>query len=90
MNAPKTHPQLEYAVDDASGHVVRHFKTFEEASGHAVALAASGKEGVKIDTLCWTREAAVFAGLEEEYDEDPDASVTCRLEVSVNVVGRVP
>lgn len=84
----KTTEGLEYAVDDCGGNA-RIFKTFDKAAGFAVAVAASGKEGVTIDTLCWSREAAEAAGLEEEYDEDPEASVTCRLEIKVNYVGRV-
>lgn len=85
----KTHPGVEYAVDDTSGkeHI---FKTFDEAAGFAVAVASSGITTVNIDVLCFTRAGAKFVGLEEEYDEDPEASVTQRIEVSVDIIGRVP
>jgi hypothetical protein len=79
---------LEYAVDDAAGKE-RIFTEFDAAAGFAVAVAASGKENVHIDTLCWNRAAAVAAGLAEEYDGDPEASVTCRLTIKVERVGRI-
>lgn len=84
----KTHKDVEWAVDDASGKQ-RIFKKFDEAAGFAVAIAASGKPTVNLDTLCYSAAGARFAGLEEEYEEDPEASVTCRLEVSVNYTGRI-
>jgi hypothetical protein len=87
MARSKRHKDVEYAVDDASGHQ-RVFKTFDEAAGFAVSLAASSGR-VSLDVLCWSKAGAKAVGLEEEYDEDPDASVTSRLEISVNHVGRV-
>ena len=52
MAKNKTHPQLEFAVDDCSGKE-RIFKLFDEAAGFAVSVAASGKPDVSIDVLCW-------------------------------------
>ncbi len=57
---------VEFAVDDASGKE-RIFKTFDKAAGFAVSLAASGREYVYIDILCWTRAGAKSVGLLEEY-----------------------
>lgn len=79
---------LEYAVDDASGRE-RIFASFDEAASFAVAISASTDRPVNIDTLCWTRAAAVAAGLEDEYDDDPDASVTQRITITAAHIGRV-
>lgn len=87
----KTHPQVEYAVDDASGKE-RIFKTFDEAAGFAVAVALSGREA-NLDVLIWDEEGAEWYGGDdavEQYNEDPEASVFERFEIRVNAVGRVP
>ena len=89
--ARRTHKDVEYAVDDASGQQ-RIFKTFDEAAGFAVAIAASGKPVVDLDVLIWTKAGARFYGdsdAVEQYEEDPEASVFERLEIQVNFVGRV-
>jgi len=85
------HPDVEFAVDDASGRE-RIFKTFDEAAGFAVSLAASGRESA-IDVLIWSEEGAEAYGGDdavEQYLEDPDASVFERLEIKVNNAGSVP
>jgi len=88
--ARRTHKDVEYAVDDASGN--QHtFKTFDEAAAFAVSLAGSGRS-VNLDVLVWSEAGARAVGGDdgvEEYREDPDASVFQRLEVKVNFVGRV-
>ena len=89
MAEPRTHPQVEYAVDDASGKE-RIFKDFDSAAGFAVAVALSGREHVNLDVLVWGEEGAAFVGLEEAYAEDPEASVTQRLVISAASAGRVP
>lgn len=89
--ARRTHKDVEYAVDDASGRQ-RTFRTFDEAAGFAVAIAASGKPVVDLDVLVWTKAGARFYGGDEgveQYNEDPEASVFERLEISINYVGRV-
>ena len=89
----RTHPDVEFAVDGARGALVgRTFDTFDQAAGYALALAGSGVLDVTLDTLVFSREGAVwFAGDEggEEYDEDEEASVFNRLEITVNNVGRI-
>jgi len=88
MAAPKGHPHnVEFAVDDASGKE-RIFKTWDEACGFAVGLAASGRT-VHLDVLCHDEAGAKAMGLEDQYKEDPDASVTTRLEIKANDQGRV-
>ncbi len=87
----KTHDDVEFAVDDASGRQ-RTFDTFDEAAGFAVVIAASTGKTVNLDTLVWSEEgAAFFAGDDgvEEYLEDPEASVFNRVEISVNNAGRI-
>lgn len=88
----KTHPQVDYAVNDCSGNE-RVFKTADEAAGFAVSVAISGKENVYIDVIIWDEDGARFYGGDdavEQYREDPDASVFERYEINVNCVGRVP
>jgi len=91
MAQRKTHQDVDFAVDDASGQE-RTFKRFDEAAGFAVALAASGRD-VDLDVLIWSRAGARFYGGDEavsQYDEDPEASVFERLQIRVNPIGRVP
>lgn len=81
---------IEFSVDDASGRE-RIFKTFDEAAGFAVSLASTGRPW-NLDVLVWSRSGARAYGGDhavEQYDEDPEASVFERLEISVNYVGRV-
>ena len=83
----KTHTDVEYMVDTAD--VTEYFKTASEAVAFALTTATR-----TIDVLCWSRAGAVWAGLEEEYDDDPDASVTCRYRIDdtgevVDVIGRI-
>ena len=88
--ARRTHKDIEFAVDDASGRQ-RTFKTWDEAAGFATSLAASGRD-VNLDVLAYSRAGArAFMGDEgaEMYDEDPDASVFERLQITVNPRGRV-
>lgn len=90
MRAQK-HDDVQYAVDDASGH--EHvFDTFDAAAGYAVAVAVSGKENVSIDVLVWSEIGARHYGGDdavESYEEDPDASVFERIEIKVNLAGRI-
>lgn len=82
---------LEFAVDDASGRE-RIFPTFDEAAAFAVSLSVSTGRKVNIDVLAFSRKAAAaWSGSygEEQYDEDPDASVHDRIEIRANDVGRV-
>jgi hypothetical protein len=91
MAARKTHPHLEFAVNDCGGKE-RIFKRFDEACGFAVSVAASGKPDVSVDVLCWTEGAARFWGGDaavEAYREDPDASVTERIIIRAESIGRV-
>jgi len=63
----------------------RIFKTWDEACGLAVSLAASGRT-VYIDVLCYTEKEAKAFGIE---DYDPDASVTARIEIKAEDKGKV-
>lgn len=88
----QTHKDVEFAVDDAGGHQ-RTFKKYDEAAGFAVSIAASSGKRVALDVLVWSRAGARAWGGDDAadaYDEDPEASVFDRIEISVNVVGRVP
>jgi len=87
----RTHKDVEFAVDDASGKE-RIFKTFDEAAGFAVSMAASNGQTVNIDVLIWSKSGArAYAGDDgvEQYEEDPEASVFERIEVRADAVGRI-
>jgi hypothetical protein len=89
--AKKTHRDVEYAVDDASGKQ-RIFKKADEAAGFAVALAISDGRPHNIDVLVWSRSGAVAYGGDDagdEYDEDPEASVFDRIVVQAEATGRI-
>jgi len=81
---------VEFAVDDASGDQ-RIFDTFDEACGFAVSLAASGRK-VNLDVLIYSEAGARRWGGDEavkEYREDPDASVSDRIEIRAESKGRI-
>lgn len=61
----------------------------QAAAALAIARAMSHGRAVHIDTLCGTRAAADALGLLESYDEDPDASVTDRIVVRAESIGRI-
>lgn len=91
MAHEKTHPDVEYAVDDASG-AERTFHDFDEAAGFALSVAVSRGE-TDLDVLIWSEKGAKFYGGDdavEQYNEDPEASVFERFEIRVNAVGRIP
>ena len=91
MKATPVHVDVEFEANDAAG-MPHNFKTFAEAAGFAVALAASGQPA-HIDILVWSEEGARALGGDaavEQYLEDPEASVFERLEITVNNVGTVP
>ena len=87
----KKHKDVDFAVNDAGGHQ-RIFRTWDEAAGFAMSIAASRGESA-IDVLVYSEAGAKFVGgsdAVEEYREDPDASVFERFEIKVNSVGREP
>ena len=90
MESNGCHEDVEFAVNDASGQE-RVFRTFGEAAGFAVSVAAS-RGGAHIDVLVWSANGARAYGGDDAvitYNEDPEASVFERLEIAVNPVGRV-
>lgn len=91
MAREKSHPDVEYAVDDWQGKE-RIFKTFDEGAAFAMEIAMSRGEAV-LDVLIWSEEGAEWYGGDDavdQYNEDPEASVFERFEIRVNAVGRVP
>jgi hypothetical protein len=90
--ARRSHPDVEFAVDDAAGRQ-RTFRKFDEAAGFALAIALSGKPRVCLDVIVWSRSGArAYAGDDgvARYLEDPEASVFERYEISANDQGSVP
>jgi hypothetical protein len=91
MPRARTHKDVEYAVEDASGQE-RVFKSFDEAAGFALSIGAS-RGHAALDVLVWSRAGARWYGGDdavERYDEDPEASVFERFEIRVNPVESVP
>jgi hypothetical protein len=88
----KTHPDVEFAVTHLDGRE-RTYKTWDEACGQAVAIAASGRTDVSIDVLIYSVEGAAWYGGDhavEEYRADPDASVSDRVMLKgAESIGRV-
>ena len=87
----KKHKDLEFMVEDSRGKTW-YYKTFDEAAGMAVAIAASTGTTTTIDVLTYSRAAAkAYAGDYgvEVYDEDPDASSHDRIEVNADALGRI-
>jgi hypothetical protein len=88
----KTHKDVEYAVDDASGRE-RIFKTADEAAGFAVSLALSDGRPHNVDVLVYSAAGARWFGgndAEDQYQYDPEASVFERIEVRATSHGRIP
>lgn len=88
---PQTHKAVEFHVADPAGGV-HVFKRFDEAAGYAVVSSASRGEKTFIDVLIYSRAGANWWGgssAVEEYQEDPDASISQRIEVNANNAGRV-
>lgn len=87
----KSHKDVEFSVDDAGGKE-RIFKTFDEAAGFAVAIAGSTGKTVNLDVLIYSKAGARAWGGDdavEEYESDPDASVSERIEITAQSVGRI-
>jgi len=91
MAYSKTHPDVEYAVEDGSARG-RIFKTFDEAASFALRMAMDRGE-TELDVLIWSKKGAEWYGGDDavdQYNEDPEASVFERFEIRVNAVGRIP
>jgi len=87
----KTHRDVEFAVDDASDRQ-RIFKSFDEACGFAVGLAASTGKSWNVDVLIHSKAGARSWGGDdavEQYMEDVDASVSDRIRIKAEDQGRI-
>jgi hypothetical protein len=87
----KRHKDVEFAVTDGSGRE-RIFKTFDAAAGFAVVMAVSHGGVSNVDVLIYSKAGARAYGGDdavEEYLADPDASVSDRIEIRADHIGRV-
>ncbi len=87
----KTHKGVEFAVDDAGGDQ-RIFKTFDAAASFAVTVAAMRGVDVNLDVLIYNVSGARWWGGDyavSEYRSDPDASVSDRIIIRAESVGRI-
>jgi hypothetical protein len=85
------HKDVEFAVNDAGGRE-RIFKTADEAAGFAITVAMARGKDVNVDVLIHSKAGARWYGGDdaaEQYDEDPDASVSDRIVVRAESIGRV-
>lgn len=88
----KKHKDVEFEVSPVHGSNRRNFNTFDEASSAAIALSASNGVKVNLDVLISSRAGARWWGGDyavEEYNADPDASVSDRFVINVDPQGRI-
>lgn len=89
MKRASRHKDVEFAVDDASGHE-RVFKTAAEAAAFAIALAVSDGEGHAINVLVHSEAGARWYRGTGDWDEDDlEASVFERIIVKAEAIGHV-
>lgn len=90
--ATETHPDVEFAVTDEGGQE-HTFSDWDEAAGLAIGIALSTGRRINLDVLIWSEEGADFYGgapAVDQFNEDPEASVFERIEITANNLGRVP
>lgn len=89
----RSHKDVEFAVDNYQGEQ-QIFKKSGDAALFALEKSISrGGEPVNVDVLVYSRAGAKwYRGMsgEEEYDEDPEASVFERITIRAEAIGRVP
>ncbi len=61
----------------------------KRAKRHKDVEFAAGGRKASVDMLCHSLAGARWAGCEEQYREDPDASVSERITVKAESIGRV-
>jgi hypothetical protein len=86
----ESHPDLEYTVSVAGAE--RTYPTLDEALVQAFSVALSSGTTC-LDVLLYSEEGAETYGGDdavEEYQEDPEASVFRRFEITVRDLGKVP
>ena len=91
MAERKTHKDVEFSVLDYGGEE-KMFRRFDDAAGFAVALAASDGRWHNLNVYIHSVSGARWWGGDyavEEYESDPDASVSERIKIKANSEGRV-
>jgi len=93
MARAKSHKDVEFEVEYEPRGQTWNYKTFAEAAAQALAVSAShGGEEVLLDVLIHSRAGARWWGGDyavEEYESDPEASVSDRLVVRAVDQGRI-
>jgi hypothetical protein len=94
MARKKTHKDVEFAVEFAGprGGQEKMHRSFEEAAGTAIAMAASTGQEVYLDVLIYSKAGARWWGGDtavEMYEEDPEASISQRVIVRAEDEGRI-
>jgi len=89
----KTHHEVEFFVT-TPGKNAKLFRTsFEEAAAMAVTLAASDGRPRYVDVVIHGEAGAYWWGGDyavEEYEADPEASVSERIKITAESEGRIP
>ena len=88
----RKHKDVEFLVEDASGKQ-RVFETFDEAAGFAAVLSISTGKRWFVDVLIYSDKGAFWYGLQGDWDEggwDEEASVSDRIEIFAESLGKVP
>ena len=88
---PKSHKDVEFAVDDATGRQ-RTFKKMDEAVMFAVGLAMSDGRPHNVDVLVYSAAGARWYGGDDgvqDYKADPEASVHDRIVIKAESKGRI-
>lgn len=86
----RVHRDVEFEVHHGNGKTDR-YGDFEGAAARALDLALAHGKSV-IDVIVWSQAGARAYGGSDgvaSYKEDPEASVFERIELKVNLVGRV-
>ena len=90
MAQAKTHKDVDFSVSTRGSE--KTFKKFDEAVSLAVVLAASDGRPHNVDVLIYSAAGARWWGGDdaaEEYEDDPDASVSDRIVIRAESLGRI-
>lgn len=91
MPQKKTHKDVEFSVL-AHGGKEKIFRRFDEAVAFAVVMSVGDSNWQNVDVLIHSRAGARWWGGDyavEEYEADPEASVSDRIVVKARSEGRI-
>jgi len=92
MKKKKTHKDVEFFVWNGNQILRKVFRTFDEATAFAISLSVTRGEDVYIDVVIYSRSGARWYGGDygvEVYEEDTEASISDRIVVRAESLGRI-